>query len=330
MTLLETELPNLNLDATTSNAEVMLPSSMELVEKFISKGLTGVGTYDPDTFIDGVDGIYFCPDQAEASNLPHLTGFDILASGFELGAAASHHEVLFGEARVANSDGVHTNVKVAIKPFDTYSRAAEHERNCLLEVKRKGFDTFEPLALAKDGNTTFLITRFRDDIISLDNEPWSISPSDLQRYESEVVPELLFIADTMAQQHAKGVFHGDALPRNTIKTDTGGFVVMDLEDATIAIDNETHVRLMNGDDCEEGKAFMDLTHYWHGLTHPIQGDEQNVFLQGESFEVYMREFDERFLTPYFEALAEHTDPTLHEKFDVARIRQAVYTYAATH
>lgn len=307
-----------------------LAGSLQLVEQSIERGIVTKGVYDPVSFLSAEDGLYFCPDKNQNTELPQVTGFEFLASGFELGAADSHHGVVFGTAAVTISNGIAETIRVAIKPFDTSSRVAEHERNCLLAAQRMGFDTYDPLALAKDGDTTYLITRFRDDVMSMDNEPWSVSPSDSERYERDVVPALLFAVDSLAQMHAKGLFHGDALAKNTVKTDTGNFVVMDLEDATIAEDEESHVRLINGDDFEEGKAFMDLTHYWYGLTHPVLGSGQQVFLEDEPYEVCMQEFELRYLNPYFDALARHTEPQLFAQFDIKRICQAVFKYAATH
>lgn len=272
------------------------------------------------------DGVYVSPtifDDAEV--LPTVQDFRIMPGAF-LGAGASHHQVMFGEVEVDMAGEVR-HLEAAIKPFVAGSGFAEHEHDCLAEVSRRGLDTYQPLALARDGDTTYLVTRLRAEPETLDNQNWLISPTatpDL--YEDVVIPNLEYVARGMATMHGKGIFHGDAQVKNFARTDTGGFLVMDLEDATIAMNPDQHVLLANvGDFDSDSKAVEDVAHCWRALIYPSEDNHGSPFLEGESRETCMTEFDEHYLKPYLSALQELTPPEILGQIDTAQIAAAAYT-----
>jgi len=200
----------------------------------------------------------------------------------------------------------------------------------MLAVRERGIDTFQPLAIAKDGESAYLVTFRRDEVTSLDNENWTHLPGEL-RYEEEVIPNLHFLADSIALLHAKGVFHGDAQPKNFARTDTGNPVMFDFEDATIASNDQELIELIEGSSQDESKALSDVWHCWYAMTHPLVGTEgaaSKVFLEGLQFEKCMKEFELNFLNPYLESLKQYIDPVLIEKINIENLRQSIYMRVA--
>lgn len=300
-----------------------LPPSQR-VEQFISgKPLTQGVT--PESFADADDGVYICPngiaEYTDLAELPQVVDVKLFP-GLQLGAADSKHGVLFGDVDVISPDGMST-VRAAIKPFiaetDGYgesdSDAAIREQNNLTTVIERGFDTYRPLAIAKDGDNTYLITEYRPEIETMDNADWSLPPSD-PRYETEVVPNLAFIADSMAKMHAAGIFHGDAQIKNFAKSDTGGQVVVDMEDATITSDAyQTGALLEQGDD---------VIPFWYAATHQASADHKNVLLMNEPYETMMDEFEHHFLDPYLSFLQEHASAEVLATINLQDLRQKLY------
>lgn len=275
------------------------------------------------------DGIYLTHEQAdENGQFPTIERISLLPDGLELGAGDSHHGVLFCEVLIEDDGGTRP-VSTAIKPFSTESGHARQEFDSLIAAQRMGFDTFEPLALAKHGETTFLITRRRPEINSLDNAAWNISPNDTDKYEKELLPSLELMVNYLARMHSSGLFHGDAQAKNFAITDTGGSLITDLEDAVIATDSESLIACINGGDNEpsEGLAYADLTHCWYALIHPIN-KSPNLFLEGESYDTCMMVFERDFLNPYIEKLTVLLHPALHERLNTSGLRQAVFDYIA--
>ena len=317
-------MTTLAAEAHSDTPNLVEPSeSLSLVQSFIDSGIAGCSILEGD-LRDAPDGIYLSADQVdESGNLPKIESISLLPAGLELGAGDSHHGVLFGEILVEDGEAIR-RVRTAIKPFDSDSEHAKHEFDNLLAVGRKGFDTFEPLALAKHGDTAFLITRRRPEINSLDNAAWDVSPSDTTRYEAEVIPNLSLMATYLARLHSSGIFHGDAQAKNFAITDTGGSLITDLEDATIATDAKTTLGLINGGvDPSDGLAFMDVTHCWYALIHPIN-KTPNLFLEGEPYDVCMEVFQRDFLKPYIQALQSTMHPSASTKVDYEKLAVSIY------
>jgi hypothetical protein len=312
--------------------EVLRPA--ELVERYIAGKPPTQGQLE-GLLADAPDGVYISPNiMARTGNvLPELVEVELLP-GAQLGAADSHHGVVFGRVAVKVGDNAAV-VKVAFKEFTTESERAIQEHDVLLAAHQRGFETFVPLAVARDGERTYLITEKRDEVTSMDNEDWSLSPRDAQRYSEIAVPNLHYIADAVAQLHAKGIFHGDAQPKNIARTDVGKFVVIDVEDGRVASDEGQLVEMMTGGwEPRDSKALEDMWHCWYAMTHPLNGENPDstvksvVFLQDEDYETCMREFESNFLNPYIQALKKHADPKLLARFNLDELRTNLYDRVA--
>ena len=302
------------------------PPVTERVERLIDSAPPTMGFYER-SIVTADNGVYISKNALPAgyteSNLPQFVDVQLLP-GAQLGAGDSHHGVVFGQAAVSTPQG-QSVINVAVKEFSTDSGFAGHEHDQLVAARRLGFNTFEPLALARDGENTYLITHKREDLNTLDNDDWTISPSDTERYESEVVPTLHFIAANMATMHAKGLFHGDAQAKNFARTDTGEFAVIDLEEAIVAETPEDTVGFINSNwEVHQSKAYMDVTHCWYALVHPMGNENaNNVFLEGEPFEICMEQFETNILNPYFAALEVQMGPEEFAKVNVDELRMAI-------
>lgn len=317
------------LEQDAAAPEQQAQAAVERMEHFIESKPPTQGVYAQESLSDAPDGVYVSPALATAQEkgLPHLTEVELMP-GAQLGAGDSHHSVIFAHVAVNQGDQTHM-VATAIKGFESKSGAAEHEHDCLVTVAERGFNTYTPVALARDGDTTYLITRWQEEVSSLDNENWTISPRDKERYQESVVPSLHFMANTMAQLHAKGIFHGDAQPKNFARTDVGETVVFDFENTTIAQDEAENIALVSGGwDVRDSKAGEDVWHCWYALTHPMDAKSKNILMTEESYETYMQEFEENFLNPYMEALQDHATDTLRAAIDIQALKQAIYNRVA--
>jgi hypothetical protein len=298
------------------------------IEGFIERQPETVGVFDGKL---NQDGVYISPSvQGIEHRLPQAQAIE-LRPGLRLGAAASHHSVMFGDVSVRYPEGTDSIVKVAVKSFSGDGGWAEHEHDCYIAAAERGLDTFRPLALAKNGETTYLITEYRPNLHTLDNADWTISPSDIERYDVTVRPNLRFVSEGLADMHAKGVFSGDALAKNFAKTDTGKRVVLDLETAVIASDSQQRANYISGGgDIMQSEALRDVVHMWYALIHPMgEENEGNVFLAVEDFETCMRVFEHDFLNPYLTQLinalgvSENADSTINAEELKAAIMQKV-------
>jgi hypothetical protein len=262
----------------------------------IESGLTIMGNqFDA---VDGPDGIYLSselPDKAYNIEVKSVKERGELGQG----ANDSHHQVTFGEVQYQKENGDNRSIPVAIKNYDDAAESAVLEFQTLIAIGRLGFETLQPLALAKEGNTTYLITRFRPDILSLDNENWTTRPGE-EGY-SDLAENLQFIGKTMATMHGRGVFRGDEQPKNYVRSDVGNPVVLDLEAGSIIYDNkEDFIQAFNGHgDIEESKAYTDIKTLWRTLNRPIGLREENIFLGADasSEEIYDT-FLNHFVIPY--------------------------------
>jgi len=304
-------------------------SSTQIVEKFIAGAPETRGVYQGGELVE--DGVYISPNTSLSSgeHLPQLTNVELLP-GVQLGAGDSLHGVVFGRVAI-EVDDEHRVVEAAIKPFkgDASEGSATNEHNRLLDAAKLGFDALKPVALAKDGSVEYLVTELRDDLTTLDNVDWTISPSD-PRYESEVVPNLRFIAENTGLMHAKGLFSGDPQPKNYVRSDTGKLVVMDLEAAAVAQTPEELAQMMSGGyDVRDSKAYQEMSQLWYAMTNPMgASNPNNLFLPEEEFETCMAEYEKHLLNPYIEALEQHMTPDLAAHVDLNELRQALYTRAS--
>lgn len=277
------------------------------------------------------DGVYISPWETNVDmsiELPHITDIRLLP-GLRLGAADSQHNVVFGKVALSVA-GTTDILNVAVKPFvsgfdpniDAIDMAV-HEHDCLIRARQRGIDTFRPLAVVVNEGSGYLVTQRRDDIETMDNADWTINP-DEPGYESVVLPNLRFMVEALATQHASGMFHGDGQPKNIARTDTGGLVVPDLENASFAENPESHHRMLYGtNDVTDSKAYDDVRKTWYALTHPLGTASQNIFLADIPFEKYVSEYEKHYLAPYLNALVEKLPSSLHDAQAVVRLGSAL-------
>jgi hypothetical protein len=297
-------------------------TASERIELFIDSVPQTLGVYDGSGMVPDANGVYLSQGSPhEGESLARFGRLDLLP-GALLGAADSHHEVVFGRVLVANKEA---EVRVAIKTFTSESGAAETEHDRLMDAHSLGFDTYRPLALARDGDSTYLITEYREEIETLDNANWTLSPRDGDRYYAEVAPNIHFIADNLAQMHAKGLFHGDAYAKNFGRTDAGVPVVVDLESATVARTAEELILLVSGgEDVRDSLAKVDVEHFWYGLTHPTDPNNVNLFLEDEPMETYLEVFTKDLLKPYIAGMRKYAPPELLELLNLEALEQGMY------
>lgn len=298
-------------------------SSPERIEAFIQQQPETRGAYQ-GSLAEAEDGVYISP----VVLTPELQERGIefveveLLPGAQLGAGDSHHEVTFGRVSVRIGDEAQ-QVDVAIKPFTADSEKAGHEHDSLLAAKQRGLDTFEPLALARDGDVVYLITKKRSDIETRDNADWTISPSDEERFDAHVRPELAAIAETMAEMHAAGVFHGDAQPKNFARTDTGSTIPIDLEDA-VFVDSDAVAEAINGVyGSPTSQALQDVEHCWYIMLHPTSTASTNLLLEGENHETCMQVFEQDFLDVYLRALGKMTSSEVAIQLQWEELKQTI-------
>lgn len=293
------------------------------------------GVYVPGQSIEE-DGVYISPATVAAETpveeLPQVQNVEILP-GARLSAADSQNGVIFGELDFVVQEQP-SSAKVAIKPFkpneedpDKAQRAlCEHD--CLQKAAELGFDTLRPLALMKDNETTYLITELRRDIQTLDNVDWTISPSD-ERYATEVLPHLTFIAEHMGERHGKGLFDDDPQPKNFAKGDTGQAIVIDLESASVASNASEHADWLSGGyEVRDSKAYQGVKQFWFAHTRGIGVEHNNIFLAGEDYDTYMRVFGGDFLTPYMQSLQKHLPAEVAAQVDIEALRNDIYEHTA--
>lgn len=303
--------------------EVLPPTTGQRAVEFFGSAPLTLGVYQ-GAGLEGPDGVHITPgNDLPSPEAIQLRSLD-LRPAEQLGAGDSQHGVVFGDL-TATVDGDAWRHPVAIKPFKLEPEKAAHEHDALLQAQARGFETFQPLALAKDGDTAYLVTQYRDDVMTFDNIDWSISPNNAA-YAADVTPHLHFIADAMAAMHAQGIFHNDAQPKNFATTDTSKPMVMDLEDATIAANEAEQVALMNGPgDVRDSKIYGDVAQFWYVLTHPdpTRTDNPPTFLEGESYETCMEQFRVNFLPQYLSALARHAAPAIYNQLNIDELQSAI-------
>lgn len=302
------------------------------VSEYIRSGPKVVGWYD-GVAVDS-DGIYlsraagdYGEEEKPIKHNPMINSLEFMP-GVQLGSGDSHHNVLFAEVVFADSAGASIKCDVALKSFSAESHAAEKEHNALVEASRRGLTTFEPLAIARHGDETFLITEVMPNVETLDGIDWTVQPSD-RGYESHVVPELRFIVEQMALMHSRGIFHGDMQPKNVGRNDEGHHVLLDLEDASVSMSEEEHVLYLTGGwDVAESKALADLKHCWYVLTHPTQDNQNNILYKGLDFETCMAEFQNNFVGPYLKELRRLLPLNISNQFDSQAFLQTLTTKVA--
>lgn len=287
----------------------------------------------------GPDGIYMNPAlgeealEIEFKSVHEFTSVEEIRE-LGLGATDSHHQVSFGVVEYTDETGSADSAQVAIKRFEDekdYGRATEAaiaEFDALVTVQERGFDALTPVAIIKDGKDSYLITLFRKDIISLDNDNWAVRPGETGF--NTVTENLEFIANSIGTMHAKGVFHGDAQPKNFARSDLGNQVLFDLEKGyTISETYDAHAEAFNGlyNEVDSSAAYLDLRYLWMTLNRAIGGHRENIFLGHDATpEELYDTFLEHLIRPYVETLSNEATPALLEKLSVESVISALDEY----
>jgi hypothetical protein len=259
-------------------AKVDQANDIENLQHLLAAGREVVGFHE--AVLDGPDGVYMCSALGEEAL--SIT-FNSITEKKELGLGAtdSHHQVGFGEIEFRGTSGERT-VQVAVKRYDDELQSAVGEMDALLEVQRRGFDAIGPVAIVKEGTESYLVTLFRPDVASLDNFNWAVRPGE-EGFD-ELVENLKFMATTTALMHARGIFHGDAQPKNFLRSDTGNPVLVDLEFGhTITSSYEELGDAFNGlGDVADSAALIDFKKLWMTLNRQIGNHPNNIFLGDEA------------------------------------------------
>jgi hypothetical protein len=291
------EIPTDSIVAST-DLDRMSESTAQM-ERLMAGSTEVIGYADFDSVSDGVDGVYLSPFlKDEYGTDLKLTDVQLLPDTTRLGAGKSHHEVMFSELTLAHNGDEPRVIDVALKRFTTGSGQAYREFQATEEVRARGFDTFDTLAIVVAGDTSVLVTKKRDDIYVLDNIDWQLRPEDPE-YGEEVAPVLHQIAESLAEFHQAGVYHGDAVAKNFAVNERNKVVFFDFEDTSFLTSTfEPIEAIMGSTDVSESLALKDLVHFWQFQTKPYENPKP--FLINESPEVVVDEFVYRFLNPYIE------------------------------
>ncbi len=151
-------------------------------------------------------------------------------------ASRSAHQVSFGRL-IGMRRGKHTRgtvMSVAFKPFDDPAKALQ-EFNGYRILQDAGIQTFEPVGVfLSEGRTHFIVvTRKRDDLMSLDRDDWVVGRQPHNEAEIEITERntqtVKDIATTMAHLHANRIFHPDGQVKNFAITVNGRVGVIDTE-----------------------------------------------------------------------------------------------------
>jgi hypothetical protein len=164
-------------------------------------------------------------------------------------AKHSAHEVTFGRLLAHRANGKERKdrpvLSVAYKPFKSAAKAVQELQGYKV-LQALGVETFDPVAVipSEEQGSFVVVTRKRDDLMSLDRDEWVVGrqPHDLREVEihqrnSDTVKN---IAEMFAYLHSNGVFHPDGQVKNFAVTARGTVGVIDTENlhvqATDSID----------------------------------------------------------------------------------------------
>ncbi len=273
----------------------------------------------------GPDGIYLSSELPLESHELKFKDITELPMA-QLGATDSQHEVAFAAIELEDSNRELDVIPMAVKRFDEASRdGAILEFNSLVAVGQKGLDALKPLALVKDGQEAYMLTGYRPDITSLDNERWDAAPGE-QDFEA-VCENLAFIADSMGAMHANGIFSGDAQPKNFVRSDTGKPVIIDLEAGSGVYEtgSDEHIHAFNRrGNATDASATQDLKQFWLLLGYPIGLRDDNVFLgKNATLEDCKKVFEKHFIKPYIQSLGRNCTGEMLMKMDVVTVIEAL-------
>ena len=295
-------------EPTEVNLDYTQPTDTNPLMPFMPNELGVIGsTRSQEQIEHGPDGLYIS-DQLSPNfgeRLKNASGMRLLPETMYLGAGKSHHQVILGSVQVSDEVGSTETVDVALKEYVTSSGKAFSEMATLQTVAQRGLKTFNPLAIYKSGEHSVLITEKFNNLFVLDSSRWDLVPSDSE-YE-EVAKPIQQMASGLAKLHSKGIFHGDAVPKNFAVDDKNDIVYFDFEDTVIVPEEEAMSTINGAYSIEESLALKDVVHFWRFQTSPYEVDKP--FLITEPPEIVLNEFVVQFLNPYLDSLSELSTQT---------------------
>jgi tRNA A-37 threonylcarbamoyl transferase component Bud32 len=154
-------------------------------------------------------------------------------SEWKAGREDSFHQVFFGELELIvdkGPNGESAVIPVAIKPYFTAKRLAIHEYVAQgLINQQRNMETFHPIGFwTQDNKSVFLLTRFEEDVKTLDNVNWMLGGEDELNVHLEPFAALRACAKALALMHSKGFVHRDAQIKN-MGVDSNGIRIVDLQ-----------------------------------------------------------------------------------------------------
>lgn len=195
-------------------------------------------------FIPQESGVYVLVPHLESSNAITDVNFN-LDRQLLSGRADSAHSVVTGEIQVNHKKTGIQEVKVAAKcfakrtPQERYERAVR-EASIMKDLSRQGELSTEPIAIAianddqKTKGEVVLLTKYKTDLQSMDNLPWTRGIRDKSNV-SKAVQAARALGDFNARL---GYQHNDAKIKNVAGDDSGRVGMIDFETTTILNTND--------------------------------------------------------------------------------------------
>jgi len=151
---------------------------------------------------------------------------------WRVGREDSTQQVFFGELELTTDiglDGKSRTIPIAIKPYILAKKAAIHEFVALdLINEHKNMESFHPIGFwAQDSSNIFLLTRFENEVKTLDNINWMLNGTDMLNEHFEPFAALRACAKILAFMHSQGFVHRDAQIKN-MGIDSHGIRIVDL------------------------------------------------------------------------------------------------------
>jgi hypothetical protein len=148
------------------------------------------------------------------------------------GAADSAHAVIAGQLAVVHASGEISTTEIAAKcyqkrDFEERMARASREVEVMQDMARRGELALDPVAVAvtssRMGDAVVLLTRFNDDLYTLDNNPWGRGPTAAN------VSNATLAAQALGRFNAMGYMHRDAKIKNVASVAGQGVGMIDFE-----------------------------------------------------------------------------------------------------
>ncbi len=189
-------------------------------------------SYFPHLLPSG-EGLFIAPsfrDILQTEHFPDRINFEP-AHSRGVGKQDSRNNVFFGDLRLVTfNPRTDIAVPVAVKPFLGFEgrRFLGQELAITRRLGAIGLSSVSPLGVLMSDSAAFMLSRFEEQIISLDSVNWQT----MNQQEAAKLMRRGLVS--LFELHVNNIFHGDAEPRNiTIQPDLLKTWHVDLEHATI-------------------------------------------------------------------------------------------------